>query len=156
MKKEDFLKKLIQKVTENLESLTQSALEAKAAATDEEAKPEYKYDTRALESSYLAEAQSVRVGELKRALHGLQNFQMKNFKPGQKIEVGALIEVDVEGLGTRRWFFLPFAGGEKVENVFVVTPEAPLGKKLLGLSEGDFFDHNLQGQMRECEITKVF
>ena len=78
MKKEDLLKKLIQKVTENLESLTQSALDAKAAATDEEAKPENKYDTRALESSYLAEAQSVRVGELKRALHGLQNFQMKN------------------------------------------------------------------------------
>ena len=56
------------------QTLFNSALEAKSAATDEESKAENKYDTRGLEASYLAGAQAKRTTELEETIKVISDF----------------------------------------------------------------------------------
>lgn len=65
-------KKLIELICAQLEKDLQTAIAAAVAtyeaATHEESKPENEYDTRGLEASYLAGAQSKRAGEIEELL----------------------------------------------------------------------------------------
>ena len=60
-------------------------------ATNEESKPEGKYDTRALEASYLAGAQAERLRELRASREFLANLPIKNFGPDDSIGPSAIV-----------------------------------------------------------------
>lgn len=116
---------------------TQEALaHAQAAATADEARAENRYDTRALEMSYLAAGQSERVAELRRAVT-LYHFHASI--PCAEAVPGALIELEGARSG---WYFLAPCGPSLTvevagETVHVVTTATPVGLALLGRVEGD-------------------
>ena len=62
MNKRALVKKIIAQLQKELESYTRAARTAHAEATDPQNKAENKYDTRGLESAYLASAQSRQIG----------------------------------------------------------------------------------------------
>lgn len=147
---------VIAKLSEELNHQRLSAKAAQDAATGEESKPENQYDTRALEASYLADAQSQRVNALERAVKALQ--EMPSLGKFSAVNTGSLVEVSVDGL--QKWFFLlPAAAGMVVEvaghKISVLGHESPVGRALMGKAPGDSAEVTVPGGKKEYEIVSL-
>ena len=115
---------------------TQRAIES---ATDEQTVPEHKYDTLALEASYLAHGQAMRVEECERDLSQMKKLQLP--QKSELVALGSLVGL-LDDNDELKWFFVaPCAGGLKVyyqqQRVMLVTLNSPLGQVLKGKSIGD-------------------
>ncbi|NCG19852.1 MAG: transcription elongation factor GreAB [Rhodobacterales bacterium] len=123
-----------------LRSLVKATELALDEATNAETKPENKYDTRGLEASYLAGAQSERLLVLKQRVRFYGVFQAPDFTEDDPIRLGAL--VCLENDDGVRWVFMgPEGGGLTLDvddhRVVVLSPRAPLGCALVGRRVGD-------------------
>lgn len=158
IKKSKLIEVLAEQTEKELEIVRASAKETYDAATNEESKPENEYDTRALEASYLAMAQSKRISELEELLTIYKFTQMKDFTDQDPIGPTALVEVELNG---RRSFVLlmPKGGGQAIQfqghPVQIITPHSPLGEALVGLKAGDEAIVEMGSQTREYEILSV-
>ena len=141
------------------QTLFNSALEAKSAATDEESKAENKYDTRGLEASYLAGAQAKRTTELEETIKVISDFLKTDLKPHNIIQSTSLVSCEIDGEKTFYFLILPKVGGLELNfearKITVLSPESPLGEHLTGLKTGDYFEFHIKGQVREYEILSV-
>lgn len=158
MNKRAVLKKIIAKLTSELEVYFRAAEYARAEATHEQNKAENKYDTRGLEASYLARGQSKQAAEIEAAIAEFQQLDGKKFSPGDEISIGALIEL--EQLGEKDFYFLgPRAGGTEIEHdkkeILVITPQSPLGEQLIGKMSGDSLQIKLGKEIRAAKIISV-
>jgi transcription elongation GreA/GreB family factor len=127
----------------------------RAGATHEEAKPENDKDTRALEQSYVERGQAKRVRDLEVALTDTENMPLRAFGEEDLIALGALVVV-IENRGAKRAFFLaPAGGGNRIADVQIVTPEAPMGRALLGKQTGDEPEVVVAGKKRTLSIVRV-
>lgn len=126
-----------------LDVLTRAAMEAHAAATDPGSKAEGKYDTRSLEASYLAAGQARQVDDLAEAVRIFEALTLPEFAMDERIDAGALVEVDLEG-ETSHFLLVPASGGLVVSHegleITLLTPASALYQKLLGLGVGDSLD----------------
>lgn len=142
-----------------LAALTLSAKEAHAAATHTESKAEDQYDTRGLEASYLAGAQSRRALELNQTLAMFRTLQIKDFAKGDPILATALITLQDED-GRKNYYLLMPAGGGMTaacegKKVQCITPQSPLGELLLGRRQGEEISLRTEGKERDFEIVSV-
>lgn len=118
-----------------------AAENAAEGATGDDTKAESKYDTRGLESSYLAAGQANQAEELMRVLTILDQFEFPDFTKGQPIEMGALVKTEFEG--DADWYLLAPGGGglqcesAEGETVTVLGPQAPLAARLLRKTAGE-------------------
>jgi transcription elongation GreA/GreB family factor len=130
---------------------------ANALARDEATtnKPENKYDTRAIEASYLASAQADRMVDLKQMIGFYDAFD-----PGIRatVQVGALVELE-DDRGSRWVFIAPRGGGNGVTvdgiDITVLSTRSPLGRALAGLSEGDEATWDTPRGPRSLEIVTL-
>lgn len=138
---------------DQLERAHQSALEG---ATHEEAKPENSKDTRALEQSYLARGQAMRVADARRAVADVAVMSVDPAAGAPRVAVGALVTTS-EDDEERLVFVAPHGGGSVLAGgrVHVVTPQSPLGRALLGRSEGDECELTLAGRERIVAIVAI-
>lgn len=140
LKKAAIIAKIIEVLTGELEGYTRSARAAHADATSEQSKAENKYDTRGLESSYLARGQSRQAAEVMRAMQQFGALVVREFADGEAIHVGALVVLERKG---ERLTCLvgPGAGGTEVlcegRGVLVITPDSPMGQQLIGRKQGE-------------------
>ncbi len=149
--KRALVRKLREELAREIAAMKDAQRLAREAATHEEAKPENDKDTRALEASYLARGQAERVRDMERADNALEFLVVRAC---EKVTLGAIVELDHEG--ARSVYFLAPVGGAiraVVEGVTVqvVTPEAPMGRALVGKEAGDVVD--VRG--KEYEIVLV-
>jgi transcription elongation GreA/GreB family factor len=154
--------KIIQTIREQLEKdlkiLQDAALVAYEAATNEESRPENEYDTRALESSYIAGAQAKRAGEIEEQISIYKYLELKEFRPTDAIASTALVELEYND--KKSWIFMMSRGGGlsvKVDGqtVQVVTPSSPLGETLLGLRVGETALVEVGDQVKEYDILSI-
>jgi len=146
MNKERLKQLLVERLQIEVDTLTGAAQQAHAAATHEENQPRSKYETLALEASYIAQGQANRAQELRDALLRYELLELLTYSDATPIGVTALVTLE-EASGRRRTLFVgPAAGGMRVEldgtEVVVVTPDAPLALAIEGLSTDDEFDFN--------------
>lgn len=114
---------------------------ARDGATGDDARAESKYDTRGLESSYLAAGQAEQVEELAEAVRLLEAAEFRAYEFDEPIGPGALVEVERDG-EFEHYLLAPAGGGivvniESGESVTVLGPSAPLRGKLLGREAGE-------------------
>lgn len=136
---------IIEKLEGNLKVLVESAFEAKEASTNEESKAENKYDTRGLEASYLASGQAKRAQDLQEQIFQLKKVSLREFTSEDAINISAVICLQVNEQDTKIIFLIPVGGVEVIfdnQNIQTITLEAPLGRALHGLYEGDDFEMN--------------
>ena len=141
MPKEHIIQEIIVALSADLTVSSTAARAAHAAATHSECLPDNKYDTTALEASYIAQGQANRAQEIRIALESYRTLALHDFGDETPIRLTALVTLeDVEG-GVRRLFLGPQAGGMKIGagdgEIVVITPGSPLGRSLLGLRCGD-------------------
>ena len=162
MNKRAIVAKIIASLVAELESYAQSARAAHADATDEQSKAENKYDTRGLESSYLAQGQSRQAAETEVARQLFDSLELRDFGPASPVDVGALVELEADaGDGERSFYFIgPKAGGTKVEHarksILVITKESPLGREIVGKLRGDSLRVSIGGRSRDYRVVAVW
>lgn len=158
MNKENIRQLFVAQIKSDLDMLTQSALAAKAAAIHTESKAEDQYDTRGLEASYLAGAQSARVAELEGMLAQFRNLDLGVFDGQSVLRATALVELKGEEKSIFCWI-MPQGGGRSVQYegmaIQVVTPQSPLGEALMGKKQGDEVEVRTQ-TIRDYEIVRVW
>lgn len=125
----------------DLAVLSTAARAAHEAATHAECLPDNKYDTTALEASYIAQGQANRAQKIRVALESYRTLVLHNSDGDTPVRLTALVTLE-DGEGRERRFFLgPQAGGLKIFDdegeIVVITPGSPLGRSLLGLRPGD-------------------
>jgi transcription elongation GreA/GreB family factor len=128
---------IIAQLQADLDLQLRAAQLARDEATSDESKAENKYDTRAQEAAYLAEAQARQAAELRESIGLYEGLSVS--PPGSTVAVGSIINLRA-GERSAVYFLGPRAGGAEVEldgvRVTVVTPSSPLGRQLLGAQPG--------------------
>ncbi|HEY6838409.1 MAG TPA: transcription elongation factor GreAB [Geobacteraceae bacterium] len=141
MTKQELVATIIARLETDLALFTAAALHAHAAATHEECQPDNKYDTTALEASYIAQGQANRAQEIRRSLEAYRALEVQELDDDTPVRLGALVTLEDGAGGERRLFIGPQAGGMKLVDpageIVVITPASPLGKMLLGCVAGD-------------------
>lgn len=160
MDKKPLLKLFEEQIAEMLRVLTQAALEAHAAATHTESKAEDQYDTRGLEASYLAGAQSRRALELEQLLNLYRFLDLSPFTAQTPIASTALVELGSEEGQKSLYLLMPLGGGMQTDwngrNVQVVTPQSPIGEALLGKRVGDQISVEIRKVTKDYDILAVY
>lgn len=140
MSKPAVLHRIRSALDSQLESMRAAARDARESATSEESKQEGKYDTRAIEASYLAGAQAERAAWLAEAVRHFDTFDPPIFDEDEEIGPGALVECE-HGGEIVFYLLAPAGGGVTVEHdgydCTVLTPESPLYQELLGARAGE-------------------
>ena len=159
MTKRLVIQKIIETLQSELETYVRAAEFSHAEATAEENRAENKYDTRGLEASYLAAGQANKIVELEESIAAFDALRERKFNEAEGIDVGALIEISLDG--ERAHFFIgPSAGGLEIEirgtEVLVITPQSPLGSQLKGAKQGAKMKINLADRKQLVEILNAF
>jgi len=159
MNKQLLIDEVLSNLEQSLANALQAADEAHSNATHAESVAETQYDTLGLENAYLAHGQSMRVEALQHALSLYQQFPLRDFKNDDAINLGALIGVE-DLTGNRRYFFLgPAQGGIKLRShtveVVLITPETPVGQRLLERYLGDEVSLPERGGFTDYEIVEI-
>lgn len=159
MNKQQLLRLILTSLEADHKLLTGAAKTSHHAATHEECQPDNKYDTTALEASYLAQGQANRAREIRLALESYRNLQLQDFVSGATIRLTALVTLEADDGGVKQVFLGPAAGGLKVRlpgtEVVVITPHSPLGRKLLGRSVDDEIAIFGQSATKNYTITGI-
>lgn len=156
--KKELIEALLVKVKLEHDAVVQAAQAAHEAATHAESKPEDQYDTRGLEASYLAGAQSKRANELARQMNLLKLLLDKvNSQKFSSIAPGCLVALEING--KKLYYFLIAEGGGvslklHEKQIQVITPQSPLGDALLGRQAGEAVEVEVQGSLKEYEILE--
>jgi transcription elongation GreA/GreB family factor len=147
---------LVALLQDSLASLEDAYRHTKEAATHEEAKPENDKDTRALEQSYLARGQALRVEDMRAAVASALATPTHAWPAVAKASLGALVTVDEDGRATTYWIASE-GGGARLDGgeVQVVTPKSPLGRGLLGKAAGDDCEVAIAGRTRVLQVLEV-
>jgi transcription elongation GreA/GreB family factor len=158
MNKRAIIKKIIARLTDELEIYFRAAKFSRAEATHESSKAESKYDTRGLEASYLARGQSKQAAEIEAAIAEFEKLPVRKFDADEPINLGALVEL--ENGGENLFYFIgPRAGGTEIlhdqKEILVITPQSPLSEQLLGKKSGDKLQLKLGGVNQPSRIVVV-
>ncbi len=145
MDKQAIIESLKKQLNEQYQRLIAALEGSHEAATGDDNKAEGKYDTRALEASYLASGQAEQADDLARSVAAVDGFTFPAFEFDDPIGPGALVECDLDG--ELVYYLLAPGGGGLVcadeENGITATvlgPDAPLREKLLGKTSGQSVD----------------
>lgn len=133
-------------VRSDVAAMEQMVSMARDEATSDESRPENKYDTRALEASYLAAGQGRRLVEQQR----LEAWLSHVGEGTETVQLGSFVELDEQ-----RWVLLAPAAGPTVQHgqveINVISTGSPLGRALVGLEEGE----EVELPARTYEVTAL-
>ncbi|TBR42814.1 transcription elongation factor [Marinomonas agarivorans] len=164
MNKSNVLQAIIATLEVQYQTAIDAAKEAHKTATDDETIAENKYDTFALEASYLAHGQSQRVLDCENNLRLFKTFPIKHFLATDVIDVGALVALtkqNAEACGTqmKHYFIGPSCGGLQVTvgnmDYMVISPQSALGQTLIGKYLDDEVRIPVAGQLIDYDITEI-
>lgn len=159
MNKTELLCYVINALEADLSLFFAAAKAAHEAATHEECAPDNKYDTTALEASYIAQGQANRAQEIKVALDAYRSLSLLDFDDAAPIRLTALVTLEDEEGNQRRLFLGPHAGGMKIPaddgEIVVITPNSPLGRSLLGRQVGDELEAGEYGLAAAFTVVQI-
>ena len=153
--KDRVLKELLKILEKELADAQAAASSARDLAMQDDLKSEGKYDTRAIEASYLAGAQQKRVEEIKMDIQMLEELDLT---PSNSVQLGSLVLIEHKGV-ERFYFISSTSGGTMLSidehTVLVISVFSPLGNEALSLSAGDSFEIETPKESRIYSIVAV-
>jgi len=159
MTKEQLLQQIQALLAADFAVFSTAARTAHEAATHEECIPDNKYDTTALEASYIAQGQANRAQEIRRALESYRALQLRHFDDDTPIRLTALVVLEDDDGGRKQLFLGPEAGGLKIADgaaeIIVITPQSPLGRALIGKQTGDQLQTGTGATLKTFTIVEV-
>ena len=133
--KSQLLNQVIHQLEADLAGLKKAAAETHSISTGDENKQESKYDTRSIEASYLADAQAAQAKSLEESIYKLRNLTLTD--DPDTVILGSIVILSSETT-EHQFFLLPAGGGITLEYenlpLTVITPESPIGEKIIATS----------------------
>lgn len=158
MNKKEVVDEIVERLRLELSRLMAAANASHQAATHEESQAEDRYDTRGLEASYLAGAQSVRAAEIEHTISLIRLLPLRDAAQDDPVVPGTLVELDQDGKRLL-YYVAPRGGGVSVQvngkTVQVITPSSPLGEELVGRKVGEVLELEIHDDVREYEVVSV-
>ncbi|BET66963.1 hypothetical protein ASA1KI_18810 [Opitutales bacterium ASA1] len=156
--KQALLASVVAHLQEKLHILSEAKKMANEEALPDEDTSESQRENRALENQYVVDEQDRVANEYKEAILAYEAMTPRTFGPGERAEVGALVELEMGG--ERSLYLLgPKAGGLDVpingSIVCVITPQSPLGQRLIGRNTGDVVVVGGGAHGREARVTAL-
>ena len=159
-------KQLHQALVAALESSLETVMTAQRltaeGVTHEDARAEGLKDMRATEASYIARGQAQRAEALSADVARVRAMAIRNFSEDDPVALGALVTIsegEDEGGGEQRLFIAPAGGGERLEvageAVFVITPQSPMGRALVGARTSDAVEVRRGGVVHELVVEAI-
>ncbi|QBG47215.1 hypothetical protein EGM51_07325 [Verrucomicrobia bacterium S94] len=140
--KETVIAAVIQALEKELERQARANVQSNAASAFSAAHAEKQRDTTGFEAAHLARGYAAHALELQHWIDELKSMEIEDFT-GQEIDVGAMVDVELDG-ETDTFMLLNCGGGTEVKaagrTVTVVTPESPLGSRLMNNFEAGFVE----------------
>jgi transcription elongation GreA/GreB family factor len=153
----DMIRLIIEKLTADLELIFNAAKTAYMASINEENQPDNKYDTLALEASYVAQGQANRAQEIRRSIETYKHLEF--LESGGTIRLTSLVTLDAGNGAIKRVFIGPVAGGLRIatedDDIMVITPASPLGKALIGKAIYDTVDVKTGDALTEYQVIGI-
>ncbi|MEE9367699.1 MAG: hypothetical protein V3V05_02430 [Pontiella sp.] len=132
---------ILKELETELYRLQQANVQSNRGAAFSAPGAEKQRDTTGVEAAYLAHGYAKQCIALAKAIEELKHLKIEDFT-GQEVDVGALVEVEMDG-EPDCYFLLHCGGGTEVtvdgKMITVITPESPLGASLMGNIEAGFF-----------------
>lgn len=155
--KKKIVETLIEKLNTELIEVESAAKSTKDLATADDLKSEGKYDTRAIEASYLASAQNKRVEEIKLDIQMLEDLAI-SIEPATKMQLGSLGLIRCNG--QERFYFLSTTSGGSMlmiddKPILVISVFSPIGDAALGNGPGDSFEVETPKEIRQYDVLEV-
>jgi len=139
MNKHELIRLIVARLSLDLDVLIQAARTAHEAATHEENIPDNKYDTLALEASYVAQGQANRAQEIRQSIEAYRRLAV--FPDSEEVRLGSLVSIAADDGSERVVFIGPLEGGLRITDnrleIMVITPASPLGRGLMGKAVGE-------------------
>lgn len=158
MNKDELLQRIIAQLSHDLDVLFTAAKTAHEAATHDENSPDNKYDTLALEASYVAQGQANRAQEIRKSIEIYKQLKRQG-ADDDAIRLTSLVTLEDSDGTAKRVFLGPIEGGLKIvhegNSILVITPGSPMGRELLGKSVGDAVEIEAGTNRTEYEIVEV-
>jgi len=155
--RKNLIERIIEKLNADLELFFNAAKNAHEAATHEENQPDNKYDTLALEASYVAQGQANRAQELRHSIEIFQRLELPTAT--DVIQLATLVTLETDSGDSKQVFIGPSAGGLRIStedgDVMVITPASPLGKSLLGKSVDDIVEIVSGANITQYHIVEI-
>ena len=140
MKKSKIIEVVLEHLRADFKRRQSAARRTREQGNDAESKSEGKYDTRSTEENYLADGLARQALEAAAAAEAIEQMPIRDFARGEAIDLSALVEL--EFAKETEFFLIAIAGGgtEVVwdkKTIVVLTPESPLGSRLIGRHAGE-------------------
>ncbi|NOX99053.1 MAG: transcription elongation factor GreAB [Verrucomicrobia bacterium] len=140
MNKTEIIDAIRMGLKKDFDTFRRASQQTRQSGSDDESKSDGKYDTQSTEANYLADGQAKQAQEVVQAAAAYDALEKRDFGKFDFIEVGALIELEINKQS--QWFFLgPAYGGLEIyldhQNITVITPDSPLGSQLINRRAGD-------------------
>lgn len=106
----------------------------------------------------LAAATRQRLESAQAAWEAVADFKPVPLRRGERIGLGALVELE-DGEGGKTLFVAPAGAGEELTGpggdgfLHVITPGSPIGKNLLGKKVGEVVEVMVKGELAEWDIV---
>ncbi len=166
MDKKFLVEQLAERLRETAEVARKAGQAAAVEARDGATPAEKREDARvALEQGSLARGQIERAARVAAELTTLDVFHPQRLPPAAAIQLGAVVEVEVEtddgGVQGRTFFLAPVGAGVELTGpggdgfLSVVTPQSPIGRAVIGKKVGETVEVTVQKEVREWKITYV-
>lgn len=158
MNKKIIKEQLLSTLNQEIKQIEEIAQSSKDYANSDSVKSDGKYDTRGVEAGYLAGAQFKRLEELKLEKKLITDMHYRDFKAGEKVAIGALVDIRFNNL-VKKYFIASTAGGSMLkigkDIILVISVFSPIGAEVVGLSVGDDFEVEVNGSSRHYEILGI-
>lgn len=147
---------LVKLLENELQELERAANSSREYANADDIKSEGKYDTRAIEANYMAQAQAVRVEELKLDLQMIRELDIDH--KSDHVELGSLVEIEQNKMS--KLYFISSALGGTILNIdqqiiLVISVFSPIGSEAMSLSVGDTFEVETPKENRVYTIKAI-
>jgi transcription elongation GreA/GreB family factor len=154
--KKQIIQKLLEKLNSEHKEMENVIKPMKDLVTSDALKSEGKYDTRAVEASYLVGAQLKRFEEIKIDMQMLEEIYLAF---SEKVQLGTLALLEHNNI-ERYYFFSSTVGGAMLTindvTILNISVFSPLGNSALGLSAGESFEVETPRDVRSYRIISLY
>lgn len=154
--KKNLLERLLDLVSEKESSAKENSEKAQNRANEEEGAMHSRYSTFKEEGQYVAGGLKILHMNFESALSIVRSLLNETIRENDMIESLSIVEIEFEDEAKiTKIFVFPALGGEKIDDMIIITPASPLGKVLMKKNAGDEFILTIGKKTRRGEIISV-
>lgn len=153
--KRNLLEQLLELAKNKKEGFGERSQSAQDRANEAEGAMQSRYSTFKEEGQYLAGGLKILHGEFKSIEAMVQSALKDTITSSERIEYLSIVEIKFEDGSLAKFFIFPVMGGEKIDNITIITPGAPIGKAIMFKEVGDTFILKLGNEIRRGEVINV-